>query len=122
MVLGNFKGHKYAVTCCAISANGKLAVSSSWDCTVKVGGIGVHVMCRYGISMLSSACHQVDLITNFFFFLFSFFILIYFFFLSFFPFFFFSFFFLYSKLRVGNSIPYFFFILCFFLFFFANWK
>ena len=90
MVLGSFRGHKNTVTCCAISANGKLAVSSSEDNTVKVGGgigihVHVHVMCRYGIITLSSTFHQVDWICN----------LIVFFLLSFF-FSFFLFFFLFS--------------------------
>ena len=36
MVLANFKGHKDLVTCCALSRSGKLVVSGSEDCTVKV--------------------------------------------------------------------------------------
>ena len=36
MVLADFKGHTNSVTCCALSATGKLVTSSSEDCTVKV--------------------------------------------------------------------------------------
>ena len=42
MVLADFKGHKDSVTCCALSASGKLVASSSEDNTVKVIKI---VMC-----------------------------------------------------------------------------
>lgn len=37
MVMGNFKGHSDRVTCCALSEDGRLLISSSEDCTVKVG-------------------------------------------------------------------------------------
>ena len=42
MELANFKGHKDVVQCCALSRSGKLVVSGSSDCTVKVcwGGNG----------------------------------------------------------------------------------
>ena len=36
MVLADFKGHRDMVTCCALSASGKIIVSSSEDLTVKV--------------------------------------------------------------------------------------
>ena len=36
MVQADYKGHKDHVTCCDLSPSGKLVVSSSEDCTVKV--------------------------------------------------------------------------------------
>ena len=41
MVLADFKGHKDMVTCCTMSASGKIIVSSSEDLTVKVRGLFV---------------------------------------------------------------------------------
>ena len=45
MVLADFKGHNNIVTCCALSRSGKLVVSGSEDCTLKVrGGEGEEVL------------------------------------------------------------------------------
>ena len=41
MVVADFKGHKDMVTCCTMSASGKIIVSSSEDLTVKVRGLFV---------------------------------------------------------------------------------
>jgi hypothetical protein len=43
MVLADFKGHKDSVTCCALSASGKLVASSSEDHTVKVIDLHVYI-------------------------------------------------------------------------------
>ena len=34
--MADFKGHTDTVTCCALAVNGRLVVSCSEDCTVKV--------------------------------------------------------------------------------------